>query len=161
MTKDQLMQSLIKRIENATKDMQIPVETPISYPEEGLAPPVVYRAPRVYYNDTPPKTLSPEDFPYVIVRLWKAQVDQTGRSVVDVKLIIGAYSEEVDGHRYAVLIGEVIERSLMEHPTLDVMFNLIHPLDWVNLETQAFPQYAIVLNTRWLIPAPVVRSEFV
>lgn len=158
MTKDGLMQAIIRRIEDVTRHMQLPRQTPIDGYGLGSDEGGRFRAPRVHYNDLPGKTDDTEDFPYVIVRLYKASTAVT-EATVDVKIIIGAYSTDNDGHRYPVLVGEVIERSFSEHSTLGGLYRLIGPIEWVNIETQAYPQFALVLNTRWHISAPVVRSE--
>lgn len=149
MTNDQLIQSVMQRVREATKDMLLPVEG-----KDYLA------SPSVYYNDVPVKGSEDDDFPYVIVRFYKSTMSET-QKLCEVKIIVGAYSEEPDGHRYCLIVAERIEQSLMNVRTLDCGSYIQLPIEWVNLEKQAHPYWAIAGITRWVLPTVNMWSEHV
>lgn len=141
-----LCEAIRERVAEATKNIRL--ET------EHLEHPRI--APQVINGFLPPKRTndSPEN-PFIIVRPKDGAFNDLGNYYVNVRLIVGTYSEEFDGHEYALLVFQRITQSLREKPTLNKRYTLEYPLTWDLFDEQQYPFWAIVGTTRWQVPAPV------
>jgi hypothetical protein len=149
-----LTELLRKRIEEAVLNMQLPTDA------DGNT----LKAPQVVNGFLPPKRSRGSkdefpDFPYVIVRPMKGRTGNDRMTTVDVKLLIGAYTEEFDGYEYCLHIMSVIRLSLMQNKTLrtdggNSAFRLELPFDWEAPDDQPWPEWIMAVMTRWTIATP-------
>jgi hypothetical protein len=140
-----LSKSIRNRLKEVVKNMRL---APDNKKQE-------FRAPTVVNGYLAPKRSNEEsDFPFLVVRPGKGETGTDGITKVDVKIIIGCYSEEFDGHEYAMQVLNRIRIGLMEKRTLDNMFRMELPFDWELYDDQPYPEWQMKLNTRWTIPTP-------
>ncbi|MGN1149406.1 MAG: hypothetical protein ACI4SY_01730 [Sutterella sp.] len=120
----------------------------------------VIRAPKVFNGYLPPKRSQlDDDFPFVIVRAEDGTSDR-GQTTATVSLIIGCYSEETDGYAYCLEIMEKIRLALcqLECQTLDRRFQLEFPITWANVTEQPYPQWQLVMTTKWVFNTPEMAN---
>ena len=126
----------------------------LQLPSEKMADTV--RPPQVVDGYLPPKnaTQTP-DFPYVIARAGDGQTSESGMSNAEVKLLIGCYSEDYDGHNYCLMVMSYIRRSLMQNPFLeDSAFRFELPFSWKMFDDQPYPEWILEITTQWSVPTP-------
>lgn len=119
------------------------------------------KAPRVVEGWLPPKGSSDEpDFPYVIVRLCEGE-DNDERGRVTIKIIVGTYSEEIEGWKDAGNIIMRIRNTLLITRTLNNRYRLELPLNWKLFEEQPYPEWIGEITTSWTIALPIeqVRED--
>lgn len=108
----------------------------------------------------PKRSKENDDFPFVIVRPEKGRVEM-GQTVVSIAIIIGCYTEEMDGHEHCLNVYSRIRNalSMMPNQTLDRRYQLAFPLSWVLHAEQPYPLWQIDVSTEWTIITPEIRSE--
>lgn len=114
------------------------------------------KPPRIVNGYLPPKGVNTGgDFPYVIVRPSTGRTGDDGMSTVEVKLLIGCYSEDYDGFEYALLVLDTIQHALLASPTLpDSPFRMELPIDWDMNDDQPWPEWVLEATTRWTVATP-------
>lgn len=112
--------------------------------------------PQIVRGYLPPKRSGAiKDFPYLIVRPSVGSTDTEYKSIVDVKFLIGCYSEDFDGFEYAMLVLDVVRRDLLERPNLTgTAFQFELPFDWRLFDEQPWPEWMIEATCKWTIPTP-------
>lgn len=136
-------------LEDALKETRFPTKS-------GCA----VRAPRVFDGYLPPKrSLPDDDFPFVIVRAEDGS-SELGKTTVTVSLIIGCYTTETDGYAYCMEIMQKIRLALcqLENQTLDRRFQLEFPITWSNVGEQPYPQWQLVMTTKWVFNTPEMAN---
>lgn len=119
-----------------------------------------YRSPRLVNGYLPPKRSGDEpEFPFVIVRPKDGNIGDSGYMRAKVRLIVGTYSEEYDGHEYALIVFQRILQSIRERPTLDNRYQLEYPLAWELFDEQPYPFWQLVATTEWTVPTPVMLPD--
>lgn len=119
----------------------------------------VYTQPKVVNGYLAPKRSKNEpEYPFIIVRPRKGEIDRENRYKVDAQIIVGTFSEEPDGHEYAILVFERVLRALRENPTLDKRYTLDYPTSWALYDEQQFPFWQVVGRVSYLIPAPLPNT---
>lgn len=116
------------------------------------------RAPKIVNSYLPPKRSGPDDdFPFVVVRPDSGETTRE-ETVVDVSIIVGCYSEDVDGHEWCFNVMTRIRDALAALPfgTLAQRYQLRAPLRWENLDDQPYPHWQVNLTTKWAFRAPAV-----
>lgn len=122
-----------------------------------------HRAPKLVNGWLPPKRTDDEpEFPFVIVRPKTGKINNDGFLRVQVRVAVGTYSEEFDGHEYAMIAFQRIVQALNEQPTLDDRYTLEYPLTWELFDEQPYPFWQIVGTLEYIIPVPVslTKREF-
>ena len=151
-----LTKALREFIATAVKDFRLPVEKGES------------RAPQVLNGELPPKQyVEPnqserkDDFPFVVVRPEGA-VTEREKTEVNVSIIIGCYTKEFDGHDYCLNVMSKIRNALvsMENGTLNEKYILQFPIEWDNLPQHPWPQWQIIMTTRWVFNTPQAITNF-
>lgn len=115
------------------------------------------RAPKIINGYLPPKRSTDDpDFPFVIVRPTVGRTPGESQSLVSIKIIIGCFSEEFDGHEYALNVMTRIRTGLLEMPyyTLDNRYRLEFPLAWELFDDQPYPQWQLEMTTEWTVATP-------
>lgn len=119
------------------------------------------KAPRVVEGWLPPKGSSSSnepDFPYVIVRLYKGE-DNDKRGQVTIKIIVGTYSEEIEGWKDAGNVIMRIRNALLITRILDNRYRLELPLKWQLFEEQPYPEWIGEIITNWIIALPLEQAK--
>lgn len=120
-----------------------------------------HRPPMVVDGFLPPKRANwNDDFPFVIVRPKTGQIDM-GETDITVSIIIGCYTEEMDGHRHCLNVASRIRNALTTLPnqTLARRFILGFPFKWTCHDEQPYPLWQVDMETRWTMKTPEIRSE--
>jgi hypothetical protein len=123
------------------------------------------RAPEVLDGWLPPKETSDvERFPWLLVRP-KSGTDSAQaadeNAVAGFEIIIGTYSDTVDGFLDVLAVIDTIRADLGEAPVIEgTGFEHIGPLAWA-VEQSARPQWFGIVTTNWQLPRPqrVVNAE--
>lgn len=151
-----LTKALREFIKAAVKDFRLPVE-------KGEI-----RAPQILNGElTPKQYIEPnqserkDDFPFVVVRPEGATTERE-RTEVTVSIVIGCYTKEFDGHDYCLNVMSRIRNALtaMENGTLDQKYILQFPIEWDNIPQQPWPQWQIIMTTRWVFNTPQAIANF-
>jgi hypothetical protein len=119
------------------------------------------RAPTVIDGWLPPKTGDDVDssrFPFLLVRP-RSGVDtqQAGdeSATASVQIIIGTYSDEVDGWLDVMMLIDAIRVDLGAEPAIQgTAFEHVGPLSWELQEQQPRPQWFGSVTTQWNLPRP-------
>lgn len=116
------------------------------------------KPPQIIDGFLPPKSKN-DDFPFVIVRPESGTSDR-GRTTVTVSLIIGCYSEELDGYGYCVEVMQRIRAALatFENQTLANRFQLEFPITWQQMEEQPYPLWLLNMTTKWTFNTPQLTN---
>lgn len=118
------------------------------------------RPPQIVNGFLPPKRTDGEpEFPFIIVRPASGVVPNDGYGRAKLRLIVGTFSEEYDGHEYAMQVFERSLRGLMERPTLERRYTLEYPLAWELFDEQPYPFWQLVATTEWGVPTPVLLPD--
>lgn len=120
-----------------------------------------HRPPQIINGYLPPKRSGwNDDFPFVIVRPESGRVEM-GETDITVSIIVGCYTEEMDGHEHCMNVASRIRNALTMLPnqTLDRRFMLRFPLSWKLHAEQPYPLWQIDMETRWVTKTPEIRSE--
>ena len=120
-----------------------------------------HRPPQIVDGFLPPKRSNwNDDFPFVIVRPRTGQVEM-GETDITVSIIIGCYTEEMDGHRHCLNVASRIRNALTTLPnqTLDRRFILAFPFKWTCHDEQPYPLWQVDMETRWTTNTPEIHSE--
>lgn len=122
----------------------------------------LYIQPKVvngYLAPKPPKRGDCEpEYPFVIVRPRKGALNEHGEYKVRIQLIVGTFSQEADGHEYAILVFERMVRALQENPILDKRYTLDYPVTWALFDEQQYPFWQVVGEVSYLVPAPLPNT---
>lgn len=143
----ELAKALRKKLEEILVNFRMPTDNP-EFPD---------RPPKVINGYLPPKRSSTDpDFPFVIVRPSTGRSTNESTSRVVVKLIIGCFSEEFDGHEYALNVMTRIRTGLLEmtHYTLEKRYRLEFPITWELFDDQPYPQWQLDMTTEWTVATP-------
>mgnify|MGYP001562928634 CR=1 FL=1 len=116
------------------------------------------RAPQVIDGWLPPKTPAGEDFPFLIVRPRDGtdaseSADQDSQATVEI--IIGTFSDTVDGWLDVLLVVDAIRLYLAAAPALGGAFEPDGPLKWSLPEEHARPQWLGIVTTIFRLPRPL------
>ena len=150
MVENELTRAIRELVAEAVKDFALPTK-PERGDEEGEL-----RQPQIVNGYLPPKRSgSKDDFPFVLVRAEEGASDAESTEV-QVAIIIGAYSEEYDGHEYCLNVMSRIRTALCSLPgmTLANRYRLQHPIKWSTYSEQPYPQWQLDMQTTWLIRTP-------
>ncbi len=112
-------------------------------------------APKIITGYLPPKrTGNADDFPFIIVRPVSGSTNEA--TLTDVSIIVGIYDEELTGFDRALEVVTRIRTALLSIPNqiLENRYQLRMPIDWHNVDEQAWPQWQLSLITRWLTASP-------
>jgi hypothetical protein len=116
------------------------------------------RAPTVGDGWLETKDPEVEDFPFLLVRPKSGSdssqaSDENATATIDI--IIGTYSDEVDGWLDVLNIIDAIRADLGAEPAIaDTAYEQIGPLSWELLAQQPRPQWFGTVTTVWQIPRP-------
>lgn len=150
---------LRQRLTTIVEQMQLPTDTDAN----------TLKAPRIVNGYLEPKrSRGPKetepDFPYIIVRPPNGNTQQDHTSTVQVNLIIGCHSEEFDGYEYCLHVLSEVRRGLMEQPNLNPgaigsVFRMEYPFEWEMPDDQPWPEFLILVKTRWTIATPLENPD--
>ena len=141
---------LIAKVEDAVKDLLLPVQ-------KGEA-----RPPKVIEGYLPPKRSGvADDFPCVIIRPENGEADREGAKV-SALLIVGCWSEEFDGYKHCVNVMERIKNALstMENGTLAGKWILQYPIKWALAEQQPYPFWQVEMELAFTCHAPQPLTDW-
>lgn len=120
-----------------------------------------YRSPSVIDGWLPPKTAEDVDvdrFPFLLVRPRSGADSPQGgdeNATAAFQIIIGTYSDEVDGWLDVMLLIDAIRDDLGAEPAIQgSAFEQIGPLTWELQEQQPRPQWFGSVTTQWNLPRP-------
>ena len=120
------------------------------------------KAPDVINGFMPPKRDAKDDFPFVLVLPVKGSLEDAFTET-EVRIEIGAWSEEYDGYEYAMEIMSRIRTALALMParTLAGRFVLQDPIGWDLSDEQPYPGWMMTMTTTWqtVSPEAVVEDE--
>lgn len=156
MVENELCRAIRELVADAVKDFALPTK-PEARDAEGEL-----RAPTVINGYLPPKRSGADnDFPFVVVRADEGTTDDEGTEV-QVSIIVGAYTEEYDGHEYCLNVMNRIRTVLCSLPfgTLKNRYVLQLPVKWSGYAEQPWPYWQIDMTTTWLIHAPQTIEDF-
>ncbi|MBS7328956.1 MAG: hypothetical protein KIG68_09480 [Oxalobacter sp.] len=111
--------------------------------------------PKIFTNYLPPKrTGNDDDFPFIIVRPVSGSTSEA--TVTDVSLIVGIYDKDLTGFERALEVVTKIRTALLSIPTqvLEKRYQLRLPIEWHNVDEQAWPQWQLNITTHWLTFSP-------
>ena len=119
------------------------------------------KAPQVVDGFLPPKRSdNVPDYPFVIVRPSAGEDEPNGSQMtyVDIKILIGCYSEEFDveghkGHQLPLLVMSEIRRGLKENATIDGIFRKEPGFKWKLYDDQPYPEWVLECMVRYSIPS--------
>lgn len=149
----ELCRDLRARLADVTQHLQLEADSNL----------IEYKAPRIVDGFLPParsrgpKEEEPE-FPFIIVRPSAGQTNASRATTATVKIMVGCYDEDYDGHQYALLVLAAIRRGLMEQPTVGSVFRLEMPFEWELPDDQPWPQWQLEITTRWTIATPLTTE---
>lgn len=173
----ELCRALRAFVEDAVKDLQLPVEPfeeildAEEYPEEDAGPEVkpkepspteeyaLCRTPKVFNGYLPYKDEDVEaygrDFPFIVVRPEEAASTRDS-TIVTVSLTFGAYSQRTDGYEHCLNMVSRVRNALMSMPflTLDDRYLLEDGITWRGETDQPKPYWFVVMTTRWIYRSP-------
>lgn len=142
--------ALIAKIADAVKDMRLPVKNGEPRP------------PKVIDGYLPPKRSgADDDFPLVIVRPEKGEVEERAANISAV-IIIGCWSEEFDGYKHCVNVMERIKSALatMENGTLADKYILQYPIKWELASEQPYPLWQLEMELSFAHRAPKPLTDW-
>lgn len=117
------------------------------------------KAPQVVEGWLPPKeSTEVPDVPYVILRLLEGE-DSAESAQVNIKILVGSYSEDTDGWKDAVNVILRIRERLLINRTLGKKFRLKQPLKWKLFEEQPYPIWIGEITTIWTVALPIEQVE--
>lgn len=119
------------------------------------------RQPQIVNGFLPPKrSKDGDDFPFVIIRPSSGSTERENTDTL-VDIIIGCYSEDMDGYELCLNVLSRIRNALtmMPNQTIDGRFRLGFPISWKLDETQPYPLWQIDMQTRWQSLTPEIRPE--
>jgi hypothetical protein len=146
MTPIDLVDELVKFIKDVVKDYDFTTK------KKG-----VLKAPSVYPGYLPSKeddddTLTPNDYPFVIVRFLSESDDQELNDTVDIRILIGTYSEdEQNGWRDPVNMATRIKLHLKKKPIIGP-FSLTDKIQIELFEEQLKPFWHLIMDLSFNIP---------
>ena len=116
-----------------------------------------FRSPMVYNGFLPSKRDARDDFPFVCVLPVKGSTDDD-RTEIEVRLELGAYSEEFSGYADVMAIMARIRNALIMLPdrTLAGRFRLAGALSWTLDDEQPYPSWLLTITTTWEAYSPEV-----
>lgn len=141
---------LIAKVEDAVKDLLLPVQ-------KGEV-----RPPKVIEGYLPPKRSGvDDDFPCVIIRPEKGEVEENAANISAV-LIVGCWSEEFDGYKHCVNVMERIKSALvtMENGTLADKYILQYPIKWELAPEQPYPFWQLEMGLSFAHRAPQYLTDW-
>lgn len=162
MVEIELCRALRAFIEDAVKDLQLPVEPTAEQIQNGEAEKasedeyVFRRTPKVINGYLPPKrSQQVQDFPFIVVRPDEGDSDRESTRVT-VSIIFGAYSQSGDGYEHCLNMMARVRNALMSMPfqTLDERYQLRDDISWQNFPDQPCPYWQIDMKTHWQVQAP-------
>lgn len=115
-----------------------------------------FKPPQIVNGYLPPKRKNEEDdFPFVIVRPENG-TSELGSTDCTVSLIVGCYSEGMDGYEYCLSVMQHIRQALMsmEMLTLEKRYQLAFPIKWKNTDQQPYPFWQLEMTTEWTFNTP-------
>lgn len=109
-----------------------------------------WKAPEIINGFLPPKRDAKDDFPFVVIIPVKGSTDGD-KTETDVRMEVGAWSEEYSGYEYAMNIMSRIRNALMDLPdgTLAGKFRITLPITWEMDDEQPYPGWLITMTTTW------------
>ncbi|HQA07578.1 MAG TPA: hypothetical protein PLM20_07575 [Syntrophomonadaceae bacterium] len=117
------------------------------------------KAPQVVEGWLPPKeSTDVPDVPYVMPRLIEGE-DNADESQVNIKILVGTYSEDIDGWKDAVNVILRIRQCLLINRTLGKKFRMELPLKWKLFEEQPYPIWIGEIITIWTVALPIEQVE--
>lgn len=113
------------------------------------------KAPDVINGFMPPKRDAKDDFPFVLILPVKGATEEADTEV-DVRIEIGAWSEEYDGYEYALAIMSRLRTAfaLLPDRTLAGRFILQDPISWELSDEQPYPGWMMTMTTTWRMWSP-------
>ena len=178
MNESELCRALRAYIEEAVKDLQLPVEPPMpdidadDFPEDGeeVRPKeptpteeyVLRRTPTVINGYLPPKRDDEDDkrdFPCIVVRPDESTSSRE-LTTVTVSIIFCAYSQTSDGYEHCLNMATRVRTAIMSLPflTLANRYRLEGEVSWRNFSEQPHPYYQIDMSTKWTFQSPLPVS---
>ena len=140
-----LCRAIRTRSEEILKDLIIPADR--GFPD---------RSPSIINGFLPPKRSKAEsDFPFVVVRPGEGNTNANRLTRATVKMLVGCYSEDFDGHEYALLVLARLRTGLMECPTLESRYRMELPFSWRLYDDQPYPNWELEITTEWSIATPL------
>ena len=115
------------------------------------------RTPQYIEGYLPPKrSTDTDDFPYIIIRPSngndsKGDIGMVGE--LTVKILIGVYSEEIQGYQDAVSLLENIRLEVLRQRVISAQFDL-QAFSWQFPEEQTYPQFWVEATTNWAVLVP-------
>lgn len=117
------------------------------------------KAPQVVEGWLPPKeTTDVPDVPYVIVRLTDGE-DNADNAQVNVRILVGTYSEDIAGWKDAANVMLRIRERLLTTRTLAKKYRMELPLKWKLFEEPPYPVWIGEIVTVWTVALPVEQVE--
>lgn len=99
-----------------------------------------------------------EQYPFAILRPSSGVDSEQGadeNSRTTVKIIVGTYSEAIDGWRDVLMLIDAIRDDLLSAPAIDkTAYEMVGPLTWEMAEQQPYPQWLGTITTVWTLPRP-------
>lgn len=106
------------------------------------------------------------DFPYIVVRppMGRTDAPPDNATTVQMNLIVGCHSEAFDGYEYCLHVMSEVRRGLMQQQTLNPgaigsVFRLEYPFEWELPDDQPWPQFIMLVKTRWTIATPIENPD--
>lgn len=120
-----------------------------------------FKAPQAVAGFLPSKKATEvPDFPFVIVRPTKGQINQT-EPIVTVRCIIGTYSEdEQNGWRDVANIIQRIWNELFRKRVVGKKFRLEDPLEFDIPDDQPAPYWMGMMTLRFVVPQMIEEVEY-
>lgn len=145
-----LCAALRERIREALKDLRLEADA------KGQAS----RPPTVIDGYLPPKRSKDEsEFPFVLVRPVEGSIAEGGFLQAKIAIIVGVFTEDMEGHSDALIVFQRILQSVQERPILDNRYTLQYPVNWELFEDQKYPFWQLVATTEWTVPTPVMLPD--
>lgn len=91
-----------------------------------------------------------EDFPYIVIRYLKDQVNEES-ATVNIKILFGAYSEDSEGWMDILHCMELIKREILKKQSFD-FYTVEFPIKCTIPEEQPFPHYVGMMELELTVP---------
>ncbi len=144
MIESNLSRALCEFVEGVTKDFRLETKNG------------ELKAPQIVEGYLPPKrSNNDEDFPFIVVRFEDSK-SELGQTAVSMSIVIGCYTQAMDGYLYCLSVYEAIRRALCEMPfqTLDERYQLGFPIECKNTGDHAWPYWQLEMTTNWVLTTP-------
>lgn len=143
-----LQQSLMKEVEEITKDMLFQNPLRKTVPLKAYAQELPIQSSE--YEEEQEEYESEDPFPYCIVKVMDGKIENSSQ-IIRTLLLIGLFEEDstMQGHRRILNIFQRIQERFLKNPVLDKKYVLKDGIEWALQEENIYPYFYGGMELNW------------